>query len=354
MRVMAAEAPQLEGLNPTFVIVDEVHALPDDELWNVFALAMGARPDPMMVGITTAGVKYDRLGGESLAYRNFLYGQRVAAKEIDDKSFGMAWWAPKNENSDHKDPKVWREANPGFGDLQSEEDFESAVLRTPEAEFRTKRLNLWVDSAETWMPSGAWERCADEREIPRGSDVVMALDGSWNSDSTALIAVQVPHSDDEKPHITVAGLWERPPNASDEWTVDMHDVEARIRELCRYWNVREVAADPYRLSRTIQDLEDEGIPMTVFPQSAARMTPATANMYEQVMSEGITHDGDKRLARHVSNAVLKVDSRGSRIVKESRGTSKKIDGIVSAIMALDRALWWRNEVKKPKPRVIAF
>ena len=354
MRVMAAEAPQLEGLNPTFVIVDEVHALPDDQLWNVMALAMAARPDPMMVGITTAGVKYDRLGSESLAYRTFLYGQRVASKEIEDKTFGMAWWAPKVEDADHRDPKVWRQANPGFGDLQSEEDFESAVLRTPEAEFRTKRLNLWVDSANAWMPSGAWDGCAEEREIPKGADVVLALDGSWNDDSTALIAVQVPKSEDEKPHIVVAGLWERPPNADDHWTVDMADVEQRIREVCRYWTVHEVAADPYRLQRTIQDLEEEGIPMVVFPQSAARMSPATAAMFEAVMNKTLTHDGDKRLARHVGNCVLKVDARGSRVVKESRGTSKKIDSAVAAIMALDRALYWTNVVRRQKPRVFAF
>ena len=67
-RVMAAEAPQLEGLNPSFVIVDEVHALPDRELWDVLSLATAARNDPQMVGITTAGVKYDRFGAESLCY----------------------------------------------------------------------------------------------------------------------------------------------------------------------------------------------------------------------------------------------------------------------------------------------
>jgi len=204
------------------------------------------------------------------------------------------------------------------------------------------------------MPSGAWESCAVEREIPKGADVVLALDGSWNNDSTALIAVQVPRSEDEKPHIVVAGLWERPPNADEHWTVDMADVEQRIRELCRFWTVHEVAADPYRLQRTIQDLEEEGIPMVVFPQSAARMSPATAAMFESVMEKTITHDGDKRLARHISNCVLKVDARGSRVVKESRGTSKKIDAAVSAIMALDRALYWTNVVRRQKPRVFAF
>ena len=127
---------------------------------------MGARPDPQMIGITTAGVKYDRFGNESLAYSMFNYGTRIASGEVEDKSFGMAWWAPKKDNADHRDPKVWAQANPGFGDIQDPEDFESAVQRTPEAEFRTKRLNLWVDAQSTWLPDDAWSACQVEKEIP--------------------------------------------------------------------------------------------------------------------------------------------------------------------------------------------
>ena len=355
MRVMAAEAPQLEGLNPTYVIVDEVHALPDDELWQVFSLAMGARPDPQMIGITTAGVKYNRFGAESLAYRTFLYGQRVAAGEIDDPSFGMAWWAPKNPDADYRDPKVWRQANPGFGDLQSEDDFESAVLRTPEAEFRTKRLNLWVDAATAWLPDGAWDGVKQERGIEPGAEVVLALDGSFNGDSTALIAVEVPEDEDGIPHIHVAGAWEKPPNSDEHWTVDILDVEDRIRECARTWQVREIACDPYRWSRTMQVLQDERLPITEFPQSPARMTPATTRLYEAVMNNKVTQDGDLRLARHVSSAVLKVDQRGSRLAKESRGTSRKIDLAVCCVMALDRAAWWATEGRKRTPRkVFAF
>lgn len=355
MRVMAAEAPQLEGLNPSFVIVDEVHALPDRSLWDVLSLATAARPDPQMVGITTAGVKFDRFGNESLCYGMFNYGTRVVSGEIDDDSFGMAWWMPKSETSDHRDPKVWAQANPGLGDIQAVEDFEAAVKRTPEAEFRTKRLNLWVDATTAWLPNGAWEQCAAaDRVIPDGSDVVLALDGSYNGDSTALIAVQVARGEEGVPHVVVAGSWERPPNADQHWTVDILEVEETIRQCAKRWNVLEIACDPYRWSRTMQVLADERLPVTEFPQTATRMSPATTRMYESVVNKTLTHDGDQRLARHVSSAVLKVDNRGSRLVKESRGTSRKIDLAVCAVMALDRAAFWANEVKKQKPRIYAF
>jgi len=356
MRVMAAEAPQLEGLNPTYVIVDEVHALPDRSLWDVFSLAMAARPDPQMVGITTAGVKYDRFGNESLCYGMFNYGVRVAAGEVEDPSFGMSWWAPKKIDADHRDPDVWKQANPGFGDIQDPEDFESAVLRTPEAEFRTKRLNLWVDTATAWLPNGAWESLPTGTldQVAPGDPVVLALDGSYNGDSTALVGVRIPTSEDERPFLFVAGAWERPPSADEHWTVDILDVEDRIRECARAWTVLELACDPYRWSRTMQVLLDERLPVVEFPQTATRMGPATSRMYEAVANKTIEHDGDKRLARHLANAMLKVDNRGSRLVKESRGTSRKIDLAVCAVMALDRAMFWKDEYRKPKPKVFAF
>jgi len=354
MRVMSAEAPQLEGLNPSYVIVDEVHALPDRELWDVMSLATAARKDPQMVGITTAGTKFNRHGTESLCYGLYNYGVRVAEGEIEDDTFGLAWWSPKKPEADHRDPKVWAEANPGLGDLQSKEDFESAVLRTPEAEFRTKRLNLWVDATTSWLPTGAWDGCESSRQIPDGSRVVLALDGSFNGDSTALVAVEVPEDKEQSPHIAVAGAWERPPEADQHWTVDILDVEEAVREAAKRWDVLEIACDPYRWARSMQVLAEEGLPVTEFPQTAARMSPATTRLYEAVMNKTVTHDGDKRLARHVSSAVLKVDNRGSRLVKESRGTSRKIDLAVCAVMALDRVEFYRSRPTKETPRVFAF
>src|SRR5205823_6162931 len=107
----------------------------------------------------TAGVKSDSTGDDSLCYSMYQYGQRVASGEIDDPAFYFEWWGAP-EGSDHRDPDVWRDANPGFGDIVSAEDFDSAVLRTPEAECRTKRLNQWVSTAQAWLPGGSWEACA--------------------------------------------------------------------------------------------------------------------------------------------------------------------------------------------------
>lgn len=332
-KVLSAEAYSKEGLNPTLVLFDEVHVQPNRELWDVMAQAMGARSEPLMVGITTAGVRFDSSGQDSLCYGMYQYGQRVAKGEVDDPSFFFAWWEPHDPAADHRVEKTWREASPGFGDIVSAEDYATMVLRTPEAEFRTKRCNQFVSAAAAWLPSGAWEACESDTAIADGSEVCLGFDGSFNNDSTALVVV----SCGEIPHIDVVECWEKPAEAGQDWAVPILDVEAAIRDACRRWQVREIVCDPFRWARTYQVLEDEGLPIVEYPQSPSRMTPATQRFYEAVMNEGLTQSGDPRLARHIGNAVLKQDSRGTRITKDAKNSARKIDLAVAAVMAFDRA-----------------
>ena len=70
------------------------------------------------------------------------------------------------------------------------------------------------------------------------------------------------------------------------------------------------------------------------------MTPATQRFFESVMNDSMTHDGDPRLSRHVSNATLKQDARGYRLAKESRTSSRRIDLAVAAVMAVERAAFY--------------
>lgn len=331
-RVVSSDAPLKEGLSPTFVLVDEVHVI-DQGLWDVMSLAMGSRREPLMVGITTAGVKYDSTGGDSLCYRLFEYGKKIASGELDDPSFFFRWWGASDE-ADFRDPKVWKEANPGFDDIVAAEDFSSSALSTPENEFRTKRLNQWVSSHSAWLPQGAWDACGKARTVPDGAEVVLGFDGSYSGDSTALVAATC----EDVPHLFVVEAWERKDSDDPNWRVDIAAVEQAIREACARWNVREVACDPYRWERSMQALEDEGWPIVEWPTgSPARMVPACAKFYDSVMEQRLTHDGDARLARHIDNCVLKTDGKGPRIVKEHKMSPRKIDLAVCAVLAHDRA-----------------
>jgi phage terminase large subunit-like protein len=332
-RVLSAEAYTKEGLSPHLCLFDEVHAQPNRELWDVMALAMGARVEPILVGITTAGVKTDSTGKDSLCYGLYEHGKRVATGEVDDPSFFMAWWEPKDPDADHRDPQTLREANPGYGDLVDAEDFGSAVLRTPENEYRTKRCNQWVSTQDAWLPIGAWEACKDQRPVPDLAEVVLGFDGSFSNDSTALVAVECGAT----PHVDVVACWEKPPELGQEWRVPIAAVEDAIRQACRRWQVREIVCDPFRWARTYQVLEDEGLPVVEFPQSPQRMVPATQRFYEAVLNQTLSHSGDPRLARHVANCVIKTDQRGSRLAKDSKNSPRKIDLAVASVMALERA-----------------
>jgi phage terminase large subunit-like protein len=245
----------------------------------------------------------------------------------------LAWWEPADPESDHRDEQTWREANPGFDDLVAAEDFTSAVRRTPEPEFRTKRCNQWVSTAATWLPYGTWARCTDPRPIDEYTEVILGFDGSFSNDSTALVAVQV----GDVPHVDVVECWEKPPGADNGWRVPIADVEEAIREACRRYSVREIVCDPFRWARTYQALEAEGLPIVEFPQSPSRMVPATARFYEAVLNGGLTHSGDPRLARHMDNCTLKVDARGARLAKDAKNSPRKIDLAVASVMAFDRA-----------------
>jgi phage terminase large subunit-like protein len=94
----------------------------------------------------------------------------------------------------------------------------------------------------------------------------------------------------------------------------------------------------------MQVLQDHGIPIVEWPStSAARMIPACSKFYDAVVNQRITHDGNALLARHISNAVVKTDRLGPRIVKEHRGSPRKIDAAVASIIGLDRATVARND-----------
>ena len=123
----------------------------------------------------------------------------------------------------------------------------------------------------------------------------------------------------------------------------MLEVEDAIRAAATRFQVLEIACDPYRWARTFQVLEDEGLPVVTFPQSASRMTPATTRFFEAVVNKQVTHNGDAQLSRHIGNATLRVDQRGSRLAKEKRGSTRRIDLAVASVMGLERASWWHSQ-----------
>jgi phage terminase large subunit-like protein len=349
-RVLSSEAFTKEGLSPSLVIYDELHAAPNRELFDVMQLGMGARREPLLLAITTAGVKADSSGQDSVAYALYQYGQKVSRGEVLDPSFFMAWWeAPVEAN--HRDPETWKLANPAYADLNSEEDFISAVKRTPEAEFRTKRTNAWVSNQTAWLPNGTWDSCALDKELNEDTEIILGFDGSFSGDASVIVGVTL----EEIPHVFLVKAWEKQVTDVDDWRVDITDVENTILDFCGKHKVKEVACDPFRWQRSMQVLQEAGVPIVEWPStSAMRMVPACSKFYDAVSEQKLTHDNNPLLARHLSNAVVKIDRLGPRIVKEHRGSPRKIDAAVASIIAFDRATVSRQEPEQIVPGFISF
>jgi phage terminase large subunit-like protein len=318
-RTLSADAGLAHGYNPCAAIVDELHVHPDGELYEAMKTAMGAREEPLLVSITTAGFDAD----------SFCYQMFDQARRGEDPRLLFRWWsAPDGCPAD--DGRGWAAANPASWITDEFLAGQLASAGLSENAFRRLHLNQWTESVEAWFPFGVWEGRGTVRRLEVGEDVALALDGSFSGDSTALVAC-TPDG-----FLSVVGCWEKPAGDKGTWRVSHSDVEAKILEACNTWRVFEMTADPHLWQRSLEVLAAEGIPVTEFPQSAQRMGPATAAFHDAVLTGTLTHDGDARLARHVGHAVLKTDARGSRIVKDAKTSTRKIDLAVAAIMAFER------------------
>jgi phage terminase large subunit-like protein len=350
MRVLSAEAYSKEGLNISRAIVDEIHAHKNRELFDVLSLSMGNRGKlAQLLAVTTAGQKTDMTGQDSIAYSLYQYGKRVSTGEVVDPTFFMSWWEAPPE-ADHRSPEMWKVANPGYDDLVSADDFESAIKRTPEPEFRTKRLNQWVSSMNAWLPNGAWQPLAQERELQPDDEIIIGFDGSFNGDCTSLVGCTIP-KENEKPYLFMIHTWEKQPEDTEDWRVNTQEVEDKIIQFCSTHNVKEIACDPYRWQRSMDAMAEMGLPVIEFPStSPSRMVSACAKFYTSVTEQTMIHDGDALLERHLTNAVVKTDRIGPRIVKDNRGSPRKIDAAVAAVIAFDRATVGRVEDEQLVPQ----
>ncbi len=341
-KAVSADAGLQQGLNPSFVVFDEYHVHKNTDLYDAMTMGSGARNEPLVLTITTAG--FDLESPLGLLYQ---HGKAVRSGESDDPFMGMTWYGPDDaEEFDPLDEDLWRLWNPAS--FINYDDLRATAQRTGgNAAFIRYRLNGWTSAESAWLPSGAWAKCEDlTRRLEDGDEVVFGFDGAWKGDSTALVACRL-----EDLHLEVLGHWEAP-LGDPHWRTPIEDVKARIREQARRFRLRELAADPYRFEQSLMELAEEGLPIVEYPTNApARMVPATTAFYENVLEQKLSHTGDAALSRHMANAILKEDARGGRITKDSKMSSKKIDLAVAAVVAHHRAIAYREE-EEPEARLV--
>ena len=168
-RVVSADAGLQQGLNPSFIAIDEYHVHKTTELFDALTLGSATRSQPLALVISTAGYDLDSPLG-----RLYRYGTKVKNGAVHDPSFGMTWHGPQdNEEYDPHDPAVWARFNPAWAHFLNQDEFESAHRRTAEAPFTRYRLNGWTKVENSWLPAGVFEALASGRRLEPGERVVL-------------------------------------------------------------------------------------------------------------------------------------------------------------------------------------
>ncbi|NOX15971.1 MAG: terminase large subunit [Epsilonproteobacteria bacterium] len=159
-----------DGLNVTVGVADEHHAHPDDRLWDVVKSSQGARKQPLMMSITTAGFHI-----ESPAYNLYIYAKQILDGVIEDDNF-FAFIAEARAKDDPFDESTWEDANPNYGISISKDEFAQAAKEAKERpeklnNFLVKRLNRWTNAAQSYLPYDKWMDCAGDM-VPFETNII--------------------------------------------------------------------------------------------------------------------------------------------------------------------------------------
>lgn len=328
---LPAEPGALHGHDPSLLIVDELHVV-TEQVWEAVTSVSGKRPESLTLAISTPASTPD-----SVMWRLVEHG-----RQNDDPSFFFREFsAPDGSAPDDRD--AWRAANPALScrDPFLAEDGLAAAYRTIRLPvFQQLRLGMWVSSVGAWLPFGAWDACAAVRPIT--GRVVFGFDGSASGDSTALVGCTMDG------HIWLEGLWENP--GDPEWRVPRTEVDAAVARAFDTYDVAALCCDPWGWRSEIELWAGRHGEKRVIEWNTGapqRMARATDRTYQAVITGTLTHDGDPRLAAHIAHATVQSTPNGDVITKDKRGSPRKIDAAVAAIVAYDHAIYLAT---KPQTR----
>lgn len=359
-QVLSAETGTKHGLNVSGLVFDEIHAQPDRKLYDVLTKGSGdAREQPLFFIITTAGTNKN-----SICYELHTKSTDLLSKRKFDPSFYPVVFG-LTEDDDWTDERNWYKANPSLGHtiaIERVRDAYKNALDNPAEEniFKQLRLNIWTSATVCWIPDHIYERGnlpIDVEEL-YGRECYGGLDLSSTSDITAFVLVFPPRSEGEKyvflpyfwlPEETLDlrcrrdhvpyDVWEREGfiNTTEGNVVHYGYIEKFIEELGEKFNIREIAFDRWNATQMVQDLEDMGFTVVPFGQGYKDMSPPSKELYKLLMGGEINHGGNPVLRWMAQNVVMRNDPAGN-IKPDKEKSTEKIDGIVAAIMALDRAI----------------
>lgn len=353
---LSSDFNTLDGLNVHGGLVDEVHAHPNRGVIDVIETAMGARSQPMLWMITTAGVNVQN--SIALEFRN--YGVSILKGVLKNENyFVLIYTIDPTDQWD--DPAVWIKANPNLGvsvnPVQLEEDCQKA-REVPSAanNFKTKHLNIWCAQHSMWMPVEKWRANRQDYGVEdlRGMTCYGGIDLSSIHDITALCLV-FPYDDYYRTlyyfwvpeeNIEARGrrdrvdypLWAEQGyiHATDGNVIDYGYLRAKLNQLKTLFDIRELAIDRWNATQIVQELQQDGFKMIEFGQGMGSMSAPSKLFENYVLSGKLKHNGSPVMDWMFGNVTVRQDAAGN-IRPDKEKSTEKIDGIVASIMGLDRA-----------------
>lgn len=361
-RVVAADAAGNLGANPHGILFDEVLAQPNSDLWNYLRQGFGTRPQPMLIGVTTAGPN-----DKSFAFEEHEHGIKIGQDPDKDKK-RFVFMAFTDEKEDWKDTTKWGEANPalstngGFLDI----DFligemEEAITKgdlSKAAAFKIFHLNQWGVSSDRWLDMEVWDESEASHNWVLGQDTagihaIAGLDMAETMDFTSWVLVWYDESHNRvmiKPHfwLTKKALTIRHGKRAEkmqEWidagyitlfNADVHNQdkmrEHMLSDIAEY-GVQLLGYDPFQAAGIISHLEDHSSVTAIkVPQTTTRMNPGSQELVNVMGTRMLTSNQNPVLRWQAENAAYKTDAEGH--IKPHRETSDgNIDGIVALVNA---------------------
>jgi phage terminase large subunit-like protein len=350
-----AEGSTLDGLNVHGAVIDELHAHKTRAVYDVIDSATGARSQPLILMITTAGS--DRNG---ICYEQRDYTIKVLDGVTEDETwFGIIYTIDKDDV--WHDPAVWRKSNPNLGVSVKESDLMAAcrkakTMPSAQGNFLTKRLNVWVGAGHAWMNMLSWEACADtslQLDDFHGERCWIGMDLAEKRDFAALCLLferkgtyyvfprlylnQAAVESSGNAHLQ-GWVTEGFVQANDGNITDFDAIADDLRRFCKDFQVQEIPYDPAMSRYFATQLVAEGLPLVEIQQASKFFTQPLIVVENLVLEDKLRSDGNKAMTWMVSNVVARV----SKFTKLKHPTKErdenKIDGPLAMFMAFGRAL----------------
>jgi phage terminase large subunit-like protein len=332
LRVLPSNGPRVHGLTGSLYLCDELHAHRDDGLYIAMRSAMAKRPDARLVTITTAAPTGDtplrRIRERALASPHVT--RTGPLLEASGRGLRLLEWSCP-EDHDPDDLAMAKKVNPApwiTPKLLAEQ--RDALPPNAWSQFH---LNIFVHPEGHWLPAGAWQACIGVPTFTPRERIWCGVDIGGTEASSVVAWI----------------------NAAGHVGVSIYhgeggvlEVMERIRELAVEYTISECAYDAWHFGGApALELERAGLTMVQYPQTDARLNPASQALRDAIIQGKLTLPDDPELADQAAHTIALQRRRGWRIDKANRGDN--IDAIVALCMAWDRAQ------HKPEPvRLLGF